>query len=207
MLDVGCGTGRLAVALAERGARVWGIDPSKEMLAVARSRAGPGVNFKRAEAERLPFKEAWFERAVFRLVVHHLRDRARAFAELRRVLAPGGRIALASFNPEHFEENWLHDLFPAVYEIDRSRFPSQDELRVELEAAAFAEVRTSRLRQTAGVTRAEALERIRGRHISTLRLLDDPAYERGLARAERELPDEIEYHLDWLVLDAVRPPG
>lgn len=204
VLEVGCGTGRLAAALAERGARVWAVDPSDEMLAVARSHAGPRVNFKRADAERLPFKEGWFERAVLRLVVH-LVDRPRAFGELRRVLAPGGRVVLASFSPEHFEQDWLHELFPAIYEVDRSRFPDEDELRAELETAGFHDIRTSGSTQTGRLTRAEALERIRGRYISTLRLLDHATYEQGLARAEHELPAEIEYHLDWLVLAATRP--
>jgi ubiquinone/menaquinone biosynthesis C-methylase UbiE len=205
VLEVGCGTGRLALALAERGARVWAVDPSEEMLAAARSHAGPQVRFKRAEAEALPFKAGWFERAVLRLVVH-LVERPRAFAELSRVLRPGARIVLATFGAGQFED-WLSDLYPAVAEIDRGRFPDEDELHAELETAGFAEVRATRLRQAGRLGRAEALERIRGRYVSTLRLLDEATYEEGLARAERELPEEIEYHLDWLVLDAVRPPG
>src|ERR671938_1299532 len=58
VLEVGCGTGRLAAALAEReAAKVWAVDPSPEMLAVAKERAGRGVRFKQARAERLPFKD------------------------------------------------------------------------------------------------------------------------------------------------------
>jgi SAM-dependent methyltransferase len=205
VLEVGCGTGRLALALAERGARVWAVDPSEEMLAAARAHAGPKVRFKRAEAERLPFKAGWFDRGVLRLVVH-LVERPRAFAELSRVLGPGGRIALATFGARQFED-WLGELFPAVGEIDRGRFPGEDELRAELEVAGFGDVRATRLRQAGRLGRAEALERIRGRYISTLRLLDQATYEEGLARAERELPEEIDYRLDWLVLDAVRRPG
>ena len=91
VLDVGCGTGRLATELAKRGARVWGIDPSEEMLTQARSNAAGTVAFKRGKAEAMPFKDGWFDRAVFRLVVHLL-DRRRAFTEIARVLAPrGGR--------------------------------------------------------------------------------------------------------------------
>jgi ubiquinone/menaquinone biosynthesis C-methylase UbiE len=86
VLDVGCGTGRLAAELTERGNRVWGVDPSPEMVQAAKAR---GVNAKVARAERLPFKEGWFERAVLWLSVHLL-DMPQAFAELRRVLAPEG---------------------------------------------------------------------------------------------------------------------
>src|SRR5438093_10529475 len=70
VLDVGCGTGRLAAALAARGARVWGVDASPEMLAVARERVPRGVGLKLGSAEALPFADGWFERAVLRVVVH-----------------------------------------------------------------------------------------------------------------------------------------
>jgi SAM-dependent methyltransferase len=201
VLDVGCGTGTLAAALAERGARVWGVDPAGEMLERARSTAGPGVGFKRARAEALPFKDAWFERAVMRLVIH-LVDRSRALPELARVLVPEGRAAIATFVPEHFERFWLTPFFPAVAEIDRNRFPCPATLEAELESAGFASVKTRSLTQRRRLTRAEALERIRGRYISTLRLLDDETFAAGLARAERELPEEVETELAWAVVRA-----
>ncbi len=201
VLDVGCGTGRLAAALVERGARVWGVDPSEEMLALARAAGGGRVGFKLGHAEALPFKDGWFERAVLRLVVH-LVDRPRALAELVRVLQPGGRAVIATFTPDHFEWYWLTDVLPEVAEVDRRRFPTPDALAAELEAAGFAFVRTRTLRQRARLSRADALERIRGRYISTLRLLDDETFAAGLARAERELPEEIETPLEWAVLTA-----
>ena len=201
MRDVGCGTGRFAAALAERGAKVWGIDPSAEMLAQARRAARAGVGFKPAAAEDLPFKDAWFERAVLVFVVH-LVDRSSALAEVARVLAPGGRAAIATFVDEHFERFWLNRVFPTLAEIDRSRFPRPDLLARELREAGFDAVRERRLTQTARVERETALERIRGRYISTLQLIPEDEYAAGLARAERELSDEIEYPLDWAILVA-----
>jgi SAM-dependent methyltransferase len=207
VLEVGCGTGRLAAALAERGARVWAVDPEPEMLDRARANA-PGVRFKQAAAESLPFKPAWFERAVGRLVLH-LVDRPLAFRELARVVAPGGVAVFATFSPDSFGRDWVSGFFPEVEEIDRMRFPTVPELERDLESAGFSRVRFRLLTQTSALTRDEALERIRGRYISTLRLLDDDAYERGLRRAEHDLPARVEYALDWLVaaaeLDAVRP--
>jgi SAM-dependent methyltransferase len=201
VLDVGCGTGVLAAALAERGSRVWGVDASEEMLAQAAARAGLAVAFKQGVAEDLPFKDRWFERLVFRLVVHAV-DRQRAFAEARRVLAADGRVVIATFDPAHFDHYWLNELFPKVKEIDRERFPGEHQLAEELSAAGFASSRVTRISQIGRLTRDEAMERIQGRFISTLALLDDDTYDAGLSRAERELPDLIESPLEWLVIAA-----
>jgi SAM-dependent methyltransferase len=203
VLDVGCGTGRLAVAVAERGARVWGVDPSEEMLAEAKTHSEGNVALKRAPAEALPFKDGWFEAVVFRLVVHLL-DRRRAFAEAARVLAPAGRVVIATFAPESLDRFWISRLFPAIVGIDRARFPTENDLRSELSGAGFEEVRTQRLTQSGRLGREEALERIRGRYISTLRLLDEETLADGRARAERELPDMVEDEREWLVVSAER---
>jgi ubiquinone/menaquinone biosynthesis C-methylase UbiE len=201
VLEVGSGTGRLAAALADRAsARVWAVDTSPEMLEVARARA-PSVAFRQAAAERLPFKDASFERVVMRLVVHVL-DRPRAFAELRRVLRPDGRLVVATFDPAHMRTFWLNRYFPSMLPIDLARFAPAAVLERELRAAGFATVRSVRLGQTATMDRETALERIRGRHISTFDLLDEAEIEAGLRRAAAELPDEVVYALEWLVVVA-----
>jgi SAM-dependent methyltransferase len=211
-LDVGCGTGTFAAALADRGGKVWGIDPSPEMLAEAGAKHSR-ARFKQGRAEALPFKDAWFERAVVRLALH-LFDRPRALGEIARVLVPGGRLVVATFDPAHFATYWLNELFPSLEAVDRARFPDGETLLRELGLAGFTGARVSRLGQDASATRAEALERIRGRYISTLRLLDEDEFEHGLAAAERTLPNEVRYRLEWLVavaetpqLDAVRRHG
>jgi SAM-dependent methyltransferase len=174
------------------------------MLAVARAAVGKRVGLKFGRAEELPFKDAWFERVVLRLVVH-LVDRPRALPELARVLVPGGRASIATFTEGHFEWYWLTSVFPEVGEIDRRRFPRPDALEAELLEAGFATTRTTILGQRRSISRADALERIRGRYISTLRLLDEETYAAGLARAERELPEEIESVLEWAVVTAETP--
>ncbi len=203
LLDVGCGTGRLSALFAERGAKVWGVDPSDEMLDQARARALRGVGFRTGGAESLPFRDGWFDRAVLMLVIH-LVDRGRALAELHRVLKADGRLVIATFRPEHFERLWLAELFPSLAGIDRSRFPDPLELAAGLEAAGFDRVRIRDLAQRATVSRADALERIRGRYISSLALLPEDEYRAGLARAERELGAITEYPRAWAIVVADR---
>jgi SAM-dependent methyltransferase len=202
VLDIGCGTGRFLAQLAAI-AKAWGVDASPEMLEVARTRAG-GAGLKLGRAEELPFKDGWFERATMWLVAH-LVDRAHAFAEAARVLVPDGRFAVATFDPSYFDAFWLNELFPSMERADRERFPSADELAQELRAAGL-EPRLLRLSQRGSLAREDALERIRGKHISTFDLIDDDEYAAGLGRAERELPATVDYRVEWLIAVAVRPP-
>jgi SAM-dependent methyltransferase len=202
VLDIGTGTGRVAAALVERGARVWGVEPEPEMAARARERVS---TVKVAPAEKLPFKEGWFDRALMWLVVH-LVDRPQAFAEAHRVLAPAGRLIVASFDPAHFERYWLNRFFPSLEAIDRARFPEPVELRTELGKAGFGSVELVRLAQRAVIARGAALDRVRGRFISPLQLLDEDEYESGLRRMEAELPEQNEYALEWVVAVAFKAP-
>jgi len=173
------------------------------MIDLARQR---GVNAKRADAELLPFKDGWFDRALLVLVAHVL-DRPRAFAELRRVLAVDGRMAIATFDHAQFDDYYLSPYFPSLAGIDRARFPTPDALQQELAGAGFSS-RTLSLRLQKTASRDRVLEGIRGRFISTLLLLDDVEFAEGLARAERELPERVpaEQHLLVVVGDAIRPP-
>jgi ubiquinone/menaquinone biosynthesis C-methylase UbiE len=199
VLDVGSGTGNFAAALSDH-ARVWGVDESPEMLEVARSRA-PRVRFKQAVAYELPFKEGWFERATMWLVVQHL-ERPRAYAEIRRVLGPNGRIAVATFDPSYFGVFWFRDYFPSMEQIDRARFPTRDDFHAELTAAGFAEPSFTRISQQATVTREVGLGRIRGRHIATFDLISDDEWQAGVQRAERDLPELVDYRQEWLIAAA-----
>jgi SAM-dependent methyltransferase len=204
VLDVGCGTGALTAELAERGARVVGVDPSPEMLAEARQRLGPAVELTLGRAEALPFEDRRFERLVLRLVVH-LVDCSRALPELVRVLAPAGKAVITTFEPEHFDRFWLSPYFPAIREIDRARFPEPQILAAQLREAGFEAVSAHRLSQRRSTTREEALERIGGRFISSLHLLSEAEFESGLAAAQRGLPARIEYGLEWAILVATKP--
>lgn len=204
VLDVGCGTGAVAAALVERAAaKVWGLEQSSEMLAVARARVPNGVGLKQGRAEALPFRDGWFDRVVYSLVIH-LVDRPLALTEAVRVLVPDGRIAIATFARSHFDRYWAGRFFPSLAAIDKARFPSEDELASELSAAGFADIRTEPLYAREEVDRETALERLRGRHISTFDLLEPDEVHRGIEQAEAELPETVVVELEQLLVTARR---
>jgi SAM-dependent methyltransferase len=203
VLDVGCGTGRLAVELASRGSDVSGVEPSPEMLGVARRVVPRNVRLARGSAERLPFPDGAFERVVYQLVVH-LIDRPRSFAEARRVLVPGGLAAVVSFEERHFDRYFLNGFFPSLAAIDRARFPTREALAGELADAGFEPPRFVSLHQEMTLARPEVLRRIAGRHISTFDLLDQAELAEGLARARAGLPDEVSSTRDFLLAVARR---
>lgn len=199
VLDIGCGTGRLALALARRhGAKVTGLDPSPEMLSVAR-RKDPSGAWVLGHAESLPFADGAFQRAVSSLVVHHL-DRPAAFPEVHRVLEPGGQLVISTADPVGFEGHWLARLFPSFVEIERARFPDAAALVGELGTAGFKDIGVEPFEIPRCFSREFGLERLRGRYGSTFDLLSAEEYEAGVDRAESELPDPVSYVDRWLLV-------
>jgi SAM-dependent methyltransferase len=94
VLDVAAGPGHVTAAAAARGAEPVGVDIAEGMLAVAR-RDYPQLEFRRGDAEALPFADSTFGAVVGAFVLNHLPRPEVAAAELARVLAPGGRLALS----------------------------------------------------------------------------------------------------------------
>jgi ubiquinone/menaquinone biosynthesis C-methylase UbiE len=104
-VDVGCGTGTLAIAAKRRvgpAGAVYGVDASLEMLARAERKtrkAGVEVSFRNGVAESLPFPDAQFDVAFCTVMLHHLPPKARiqCAKEIRRILKPEGRVLVVDF--------------------------------------------------------------------------------------------------------------
>lgn len=97
VLDVACGTGVLARELARRRGStrgITGVDINPGMLAVARDRA-PGIVWEEGPAEALPFKDGSFAAVGCQFALMFFEGRDAALHEMWRVLAPGGRLAVA----------------------------------------------------------------------------------------------------------------
>jgi ubiquinone/menaquinone biosynthesis C-methylase UbiE len=138
VLDIGCGPGRSLATLASvaQEGRVVGADPSALMAELAVKRNSMLVRARRVEivmasADSLPFADATFDKALCVHVLYFWNDLDRAFAEIARVLKPGGRLAL--FFRTNADAKAMQ-AFPAeVY-----RFPSLNEVIASLEVAGLA---------------------------------------------------------------------
>lgn len=106
VIDIGCGTGSLAIALARRAPqlRIVGVDADPDMLERAQAklvRSGHGgtIEWAKGRAERLPLKDGGADVAALALVLHHLARSGKdaALSEARRVLRPGGRLIVADW--------------------------------------------------------------------------------------------------------------
>jgi ubiquinone/menaquinone biosynthesis C-methylase UbiE len=150
LLDVGCGPGHLCAAAAERGLSATGVDLAAGMVERA-ARSHPEIEFRRADAEDLPFADATFDAVVGAFVVNHLPRPERGAAELRRVLRPGGRLVLAMWDaPERvalfglLEEAMRRARVEAAAALPAGpaahRFADPGELRALLEGADLAAV-------------------------------------------------------------------
>jgi SAM-dependent methyltransferase len=202
VVDVGCGRGDLCAAAAARGAVATGVDLAEGMLGAA-SEAHPGIDFRRADAEDLPFADEAFDAALAAFLVNHLPHPERGAAELRRVVAAGGRVAVAMWDrPERVEFLGLFDDAMRAANINRTlafppgppafRFADEGELRALLEGARLEGVEIAPVRFRYAIADLDELwEGVQTGSVRTaaqLRALDDDE----LARVRGALDELLE---------------
>ncbi len=126
VLDVGCGRGEILRHTARLGARTFGIDYAWVAMRLSRQAASPATGVYQADAKRLPFPTASFDRVLMLDIVEHLypEELNAALREAHRVLRPGGRIII------HTAPNVWYDryAYPLVRRIriwmgDGARYP------------------------------------------------------------------------------------
>jgi ubiquinone/menaquinone biosynthesis C-methylase UbiE len=160
VLEVGCGTGEVAQRARLRvgpDGDVSGVDPSAEMIEVARkkaSRAGLEVDYRIGAIEALPYRDANFDVVLSSLMMHHLPDdlKSAGLAEVRRVLKPGGRLLIIDFKRPR---RWLSQLAMRVV-LHGHLGRGFEQLPAIVAAAGFVDV-------TSGPTRFDFLGVVSGR--------------------------------------------
>jgi len=191
VLEVGCGTGYWLQALKRQGYDVTGLDPSSNMLRIAR-RKSRQPSFIQACAEAIPCCQTFFDRVFCINSFHHFVDKRRFLTEAHRILRPGGGIMIVGLDPHTgLDRWWIYDYFPQAFEIDKRRFPSTDQMRNLMAACGFVSVSTAEALHMPLQTSARlALEtgRLAKTTTSQLSLLTDDEYNEGI----RSLMTDIE---------------
>ncbi|HXG34280.1 MAG TPA: class I SAM-dependent methyltransferase [Bryobacteraceae bacterium] len=139
VVDVACGTGRWLVRMAQRGARVFGVDFCLEMLACARGKPGLAGRLAAADARRLPFPDASADVVLFTLALGHIVPLREVIRELARLAKPGGRLLFSDFHPHAAAAGWRRTFRSngRVYEIENHPYRTGRLLR-EARAAGLA---------------------------------------------------------------------
>lgn len=149
VLDIGCGTGTLAVLIKRRQptADVIGLDPDPKALARARrkaERAGVTIRFDHGFSDALGYPDGAFDRVFSSMMFHHLRaeSKPKTLGEIRRVLRPGGRLELLDFaGPHSSPRGWLARLIHSHEELKDN---DEDRVLALIRDAGFSQAKPTR---------------------------------------------------------------
>ncbi|MCU0611909.1 MAG: class I SAM-dependent methyltransferase [Candidatus Eisenbacteria bacterium] len=210
IMEVGCGTGNYIRTIGEgRAVQCVGIDPSEGMLRQARKRA-PGIEFLAGTAETLDFDPDFFDLVFSVDVIHHVGDRMAFFRGEERVLRPGGRICTVTDSEDIIRRREpLVRYFPETVDVELRRYPGIPVLEREMVEAGFTGIRESRVEASHSLS---IIGPYRDRVFSSLLLISEAAFLRGIARMEEDLargpiPCVSRYALIWGRAGGPRPPS
>ena len=184
VIDVGCGTGRFAEALATRfGVQVVGVDPSREMLERAQlSTVDANVSYRQGSAENLPVADECGDLLFLSMVYHHIDDLDRALDEMHRVLRQNGFICVRNYTVDQLEQIPYLEFFPAARAVSRQMLPTRQALVRDLSLGGYELVSHDVVRQKSADTPALYLQKVGQRVYSDLVLISDTDFQSGLER-------------------------
>jgi ubiquinone/menaquinone biosynthesis C-methylase UbiE len=182
VLDLGSGTGTWLATQRElfRDSRVTWLGADRSWAMLAEARAKEVGNMLLAQAEGLPLLGMSADYVTCSYSFHQFADKDRALDEVARVLRRGGVFRMNNINPSAAEGWWLYQFFPETIALDAARFWPASRIAEALEARGFA-VDIEFESGSEEVAIAEAVADAERRVISQLALLNDSAYDRGLA--------------------------
>jgi SAM-dependent methyltransferase len=198
VLEIGVGTGALALPLAARGARLVGVDLSGEMMSRLRDKGG-GVALARADATGLPFRDAAFAGAYARWVLHLIPAWHVAVEELVRVVRPGAVVAI---EPGGFAGRWslvmdrmMAEIGPEAEPVGLAHDRDPDALDAAFTAAGAEPLGVIDVPGHFAGSLSDYFEQALARSYSwTWRVVDDDALERAVANVRRWAQSRFD---DW----------
>jgi len=192
ILEVGCGTGRWLAELHPLVCQVIGLDLSPGMLWQAQQIHGP-LPLTCGRATQLPFPNTAFDLVLCVNAIHHFGAPRLFISEARRVLRPGGALAVINMDPHRGRDRWyIYDYFDGTLEADLRRFPSGGAILDWMIAESFEHAEWQVADHIIGseigrgVLASHFLEKY---GTSQLALLTDDAYAAGLKRIEATLAE------------------
>jgi len=211
VLDLGCGTGRFAIPLAEQlGFDVVGADSSPEMLAEAKAKdTAASVRWDVQDAQDLTYPDESFDAVLMSHLLHHVDSPPRVVSECWRVLKSRG-VLLARYGAiEHIRGDVEHTFFPEVLSIDEARTLSVSTVEDLLREAGFSDIVSEEVVQKTCESGAARIELDRVRHTSVLTMISEKALEEGMRRLTAYVagnPDDPWLLVDRLMLTVGRKP-
>jgi ubiquinone/menaquinone biosynthesis C-methylase UbiE len=192
IVEVGCGTGHWLANLRPAPGRRYGLDLSAGMLAQAQSRE-EGLDLARGKASQLPFPDACADLVYCVNALHHFQHQRGFVLEARRLLRPGGTLAIAGMDPRRHRHHWyIYDYFVGTYETDLDRFPSWGTVMDWMLEAGFERIEWRPVEQIEDqkVDREVLSDPFLHKDAcSQLTLLSDEAYADGLHRITAALAE------------------
>jgi len=187
--DVGCGTGRFSMGLADvYGRHVVGVDRSARMLAQVHSRHRH-VSFCVADAQALPLRRGSLGMLFLSNVVHHLPDLVRAAEGFAHVLRPGGFVVVRNYVREQLQSVPYLEFFPEAYTASVETLSSTSEIEGAFARAGLAIASHRTIEQPVADSPADYLGKVRSRTYSDLAAIADDAFEAGIARMTAAVSD------------------
>lgn len=142
-LDIGCGTGNYTIALANHGVDFYGVEPSAEMLDIARLKSVT-VKWLTGSAESVPALDNFFDGCIATLTIHHWVNLQKAFTELYRALKGGSKMVIFTADPLQMEGYWLNHYLPGMMARSIAQMPGSDIITAASVAAGFRVVGTEK---------------------------------------------------------------
>lgn len=201
ILDLGCGTGRFALPMAERlHYRVVGADSSKEMLEKARGKDVKGiVEWDFQDAQEMTYHDNTFDAVFMSHLLHHVDFPLTVIKECRRILNDSGVILIRYGAIDQIRDDVEHTFFPETLPIDEERTPTIKDTEQWLHDAGFTRVITIESIQQTYTSGVAHLEAAKLKSTSVLSMIPAGAFKKGIRRLEKyvnENPGD-----PWLLYD------
>jgi len=189
VLDVGCGTGRFPLNISSlKKPLICSLESSIHMLKKALEKdMTKEILWVLGDGQKLPFKSDFFDCIYMTLVIHHIEDKESALREIYRTLKKGGNCVIMT-NSHYRMKRGLMRHFPGVVAIDLRRFPTIPRLKGLMAKIGFRNVHHHVVKHDEGfLPTNEYFERVRNKHISTLTLLSEKQFQRGIKVFEKKV--------------------